>query len=251
MQTDLGLRRKHAYDIVAALPPDCQEKIFLSLSAAAHFKCTAVCAAWRDAAILALLARPAAKDALGRSLSLFEPTIDVPGIPGDCPYKVAIQLTGFASNIARECHRLELVEKLMSRLDIGRNDVDFAFRDRDVAQLRAIVSAVREDIERSPLTDADLVGGCCTTTHEAFSRCDHVWVLRGNPEDWHDYDDPTPPPLEDGLTPYQGGGMICKSCDVLGCMMECGRLNIYRRAIALLIHHQGCVCGRTGHDPIW
>ena len=34
MQTDLGLRRKHAYDIVAAMPPELQEKIFLSLSAA-------------------------------------------------------------------------------------------------------------------------------------------------------------------------------------------------------------------------
>ena len=41
--------------------------------------------------------------------------------------------------------------------------------------------------------------------------------------------------------------MICFGCSVKGCMMGCGRLDVYRRAIALLIDIDGGdICGRTG-----
>jgi len=154
--------------------------------------------------------------------------------------RVVIRLPGGASCLTREC---ELVEAL------DRGGMPDLFRRTDPEGLRAVVSALRDDIERTPLTDEDLAGGCCTTTHEAFSSCDHEWGLRGNPEDWDSEEYPLCPDELDGLNSYEKGGMICvkRGCAVKGCEMNCGRLNVYRRAIALLIDIYGDgVCGRTG-----
>lgn len=120
----------------------------------------------------------------------------------------------------------------------------------DLAQHRATVRAVVDDIDKHPLGDADLKGSCCETTHAAFHSCDHLWSLRGNPEDWVDMndDDGMPEPRDvDGLTPYQRGGIVCLKCPLKGCQLARGRLKEYSRAITLLLSKCDAVCGTTGN----
>ncbi len=129
----------------------------------------------------------------------------------------------------------------------------------DLAKHRATVRALVDDIDKHPLGDADLKGSCCETTHAAFHACDHLWCLRGNPEDYDDpgdyFEDPrnyyedlkVPERDADGLTPYQRTGIICLKCRVKGCELQKGRLKEYSRAITLLLSNCGTVCGTTGN----